>query len=158
MDGFDNVGTVKLPGLLWAKFLGFFALWVGAILNFSTAYMMLSGSIYADQGLTSKQVYDFYGPALLVSDIYYGLVLLVIVILQIFTAVAIIRRKRSVMLLAPLVYFLIVLSAVVYTFLASLVVGESTVSFQLVFSGILSLIMGFVNVIYFKKRDMIFCK
>lgn len=158
MESFDNMETVALPNMFWAKFLGFFALWLGAVLNFSTAFMMLSGSIYADQGLTSKQVYDFYGPALLVSDIYYGAVLLLLVFLQVFTAVAIIRKKRIVILLAPLVYFISVFAAAVYTALSSLVVGESTVSFQFVFSGIFSIIVGFINVIYFKKREIIFCK
>ena len=71
----------KPIGMKWYKFLIYFALFIGSLLNFLQSFKYLTGSMYLEQGVTAKMVYAYYGEFLKVVDIMYGLFLIAISIM-----------------------------------------------------------------------------
>ena len=44
----------------WHKFLIYFALWLGAVMNVISGFSLLTGSVYEAQGVSATQVYRAY--------------------------------------------------------------------------------------------------
>lgn len=142
-------------GMKWANFLGYFALWLGAIVNISVFSTYLTGTIYLQTGTSADVVYGVF-PALNVLDKFYAICLLATSILGIVTALAIIKRKRTAGKLVCAVYLVSAIVVVIYTVASTLIFGQSTIQPTTVVSVVVSIVMIFVNRTYFANRANVF--
>ena len=135
-------------GLKWAHFLGYFALWAGALLNLVTGFQCITGLIYGgDAGL----VYAFYG-GLQVLNILYGICLLGVVALGVITALSIIKCKKQTGKLVCLVYLVQSVLTVVYLIGTSIILGSFAGDASVIMQIVISIVMIFVNRTYFNNR------
>ena len=135
-------------GLKWANFLGYFALWAGAVLNLASGIQFVTGLIYNGD---ASFIYDYF-PGLQVLNILYGVCLLGTVALNVFAALSIIKCKKQTGLLVCLVYSAQVVLSLVYVVAGSIILssfaGDATTIIQIV----VSIVMIFVNRTYFNNR------
>ena len=135
-------------GLKWAHFLGYFALWAGAVLNLASGIQFVTGLIYNGD---ASFIYDYF-PGLQVLNILYGVCLLGTVALNVFAALSIIKCKKQTGLLVCLVYSAQVVLSLVYVVAGSIIIssfaGDATTITQI----IVSIVMIFVNRTYFNNR------
>ena len=71
--------TATPLGMGWYKFLIYFGLFAGALLNFLYGINYVTGGVYFVESnglITAEDVYDFYGEGLLFVDILFGLILI----------------------------------------------------------------------------------
>ncbi|MCQ2081214.1 MAG: zinc ribbon domain-containing protein [Lachnospiraceae bacterium] len=138
--------------LNWAKFLGYFALWLSALLNFIGGVSAFGGSQYGDlKGL----VYNIF-PGMRAVDIIYGLLCIALAGLGGYCAYGIIMHKKFVVNYIPLLYAAAAGIVFVYSLVATIVVGQSCFSASIIVNIIVSVVMVFVNSVYFNKRKHIF--
>ena len=139
-------------GLKWANFLGYFALWLGALVNLGSGISLITGLIYNGD---ASFIYDYF-PGLQVLNILYGICLLAIVALGVITALAIIKRKKQAGTLVCLMYGVQAALSLIYiiggTIILGTFAGDATTSVQI----IVSIVMIFVNRVYFNNRRDVF--
>ena len=92
-SGHNNPPTPSYP-MKWHKFLIYFALWAGAILNVLSALTYLTGTVYSAQGVEAEQVYRVFG-GLKGLDVLYGVLLIGLGVIQIFTRFQLAGFKRN---------------------------------------------------------------
>ena len=150
------------PQMNWYKFLIYFALFAGAVVNAINAVRFLTGVVngsYAE----SKMLYSFL-PIWQVVDIIVGLLLLVLVALSIYTRFRLSGYYKNGPACLYLTYGLAALSNVVYLLGVSLVISGVGISLTAadivptVTSIVVSIVMIVVNVVYFNKRKHLFNK
>lgn len=144
-------GGVETP-LNWAKFLGYFALWLSAVLNLITGIVTMTGSQY--DGL-STMVYAMF-PGMKTIDIIYGLLCIGIAAVAAYSALGIIKRKKYVIKMIPELYSGVSIMVLLYVILASVITSINVVTTSTVINIFVSAVMAIVNSIYFKKREHIF--
>jgi len=147
---------VQQPGLAWANFLGYFAIWFGSLLNLISAIQMLTGLVYNAAGGSADLVYAVFGTGLMVLDKVYGALLLGLVVLGVMTALSIIKRKKNTGKLLTILYAGVIIVSILYIVITSAILGSSTLDASSGTSIVVSVIMLIVNHIYFKKRQHIF--
>lgn len=148
--------TRPMTGLKWANFLGYFALWMGALANVAMSYEILSGNHYNDGYTTAEMIYDFYGKGLKYADIFYGACLLVAALLAVIGAMSILKFKASAVKFIPGIYLYNTVVVTVYCALATGITGVNYFSTGQVLVIIFGVIMFCVNLGYFNKRRHIF--
>ena len=126
-----NSGTPDMP-MKWHKFLCYFGLWLGALLNgFSGVALLTAGA-----GALSK---------------VYGILLLIIAVFDAYVAICMIKMKKG----APKMLILLYGITLVVNLLFMLISGGDSLS-----SGIGSLagsaLMIAINLTYYKKREHLF--
>lgn len=154
-EGYEGVSEPAV-GLKWANFLGYFALWMGALVNVAMAYEILSGDHYNNGFTTAEMIYDFYGKGLKYADIFYGACLPVAALLAVIGAMSILKFKASAVKLIPGIYLYNTVVVTVYCALATGITGVNYFSLSQVLVIIFSVIMFCVNLGYFNKRRHIF--
>ncbi len=140
--------------LKWHKFLIYFALWAGAVLNLSNAVACLNGTQYGNQ---AAQVYTVYS-GMKTVDVIYGIALLALTAYMIYVRFELARFKIG----APSKLYVLYIINVVLGVLYTIVVSSVT---RLPFSSLLSdsvgpiigaVIMLFINQNYYNKRLELF--
>ena len=154
----SSVGREVGPsvGLKWAHFLGYFALWIGALANLANGIRLLNGSLYEEQGVTAEMVYAFWGNSLKYADKFYSVCLIILAVLAACGAVAILKYKAIAGTLVSAVYAVNAISGIAYIAMTTHIVGQSTLDPQTAVSIIVAIVFFCVNIFYFKKRKHIF--
>ena len=145
-------------GLKWANFLGYFALWAGALVNLFAGVKYFTGSIYEDAGTgaSADLVYSVLGDSLKFLDKTYAVLLWCTCIICVFAALSIIKRKKTTRMLVCLVYGLNVALGLIYSLGVTAIVGQSAFTTVLIMQLVFSVVMICVNWIYFGNRRDIF--
>ena len=146
----------------WFKFLIYFALFFGALINFVFGFNYITGGIYFSQTngqATAEMVYATFGMGLKVLDIIYGILMIAIAVFSIYTRFRLAKFKSN----GPLCVYILYGSGACLTLLYNIVLIVVTGLNQLTSAtSITSLIIsaGFIliNYSYFKKRKELFVK
>ncbi len=142
---------VRFP-MKWHKFLIYFSLWLGAIMNLIFGIVMLAGGQY---GGYAAYVYEAF-PVLRVVDILMGLVMIALAALCVVARFALAKYRRKGPGLLQLVYAVSALSYLIYLIVAVTSIGGSNIGAQpWIYLGV-SVFMMIVNRIYYQKRAMLF--
>ncbi|MBR0467144.1 MAG: zinc ribbon domain-containing protein [Clostridia bacterium] len=146
----------------WFKFLIYFALIFGAIINFIFGMNYITGGIYFVQTngqVSAETVYGTFGTGLKVLDIIYGFLLIAISAFGIYTECRLAKYKSNGPLCITILYAVAAGLTIFYDIALLAVTGlnqltSGTNIFSIVFS------VGFVliNYNYFKKRKELFVK
>ncbi len=141
----------------WYKFLVYFSLWFGVLLNAVSGIRMMIGANYSGN---TDAVYRMF-PAMRVCDIVCGILILGIAVLGIITAVNLLKLAAVGPKLLTVLYVANIVVAIIYiVFVLSASKGRLSLRDVLDVSTItgfvVSVIMIIVNSIYFKKRESIF--
>lgn len=143
-------------GMKWFKFLIWFSLFFGALLNLGEGIMALTGGHYAMAGGDPAFIYDYYGNGLRACDMLYGIVIIVLAAFMVYTRFRLSRFRKNGPTCLYVVYAAVAACSLIYILLASAVVGESLLDSSTVTSIVTSCIMIAVNVTYFNKRKHMF--
>ena len=150
------------PQMNWYKFLIYFALFAGAVLNLVNAIRFLTGSINGSS-YEADLLYAMF-PSWKTLDIIVGLLLLVTAAFAIYTRFRLSGYYKNGPACLYLTYGLAALSNVVYLIGVSLVISGVGISLTAadivptVTSIAVSVVMIVVNVVYFNKRKHLFNK
>ena len=146
------------PSMKWFKFLIYFGLWAGAILNILGALPMLTGSQYGEPEVVELVYATFEG--LRGLDMFCGIFALALGAFGIYTRFQLAGYKAKAPMLLSIVYAGAVVFNLVYIFGCTAVLPEyvlSEINFTSFYSNtITSAVMIFVNHTYFKKRAHLF--
>ena len=145
-------------GMGWFKFLIYFGLWAGAILNIIGALPMLTGSQYGEPEVVELVYSTFEG--LRGLDMFCGLFAIALGAFGIYTRFQLAGYKEKAPMFLSIVYAGAVVFNLVYIFGCTSVLPEyvlSEIDFTSFYSNtITSAVMIFVNQSYFKKRAHLF--
>ena len=145
--------------MAWFKFLIYFMLFANAAINIFTAVTYLTGSIYLDGDMTMSDVevlYLFYPTAKMI-DVIYGVLLIALAAYAIFTRFQLSGFKRRGPFLFILMYVLNLVIGLLYGISIMFTFETVLLGFiSFVPSIITSVVMIFVNVVYFRKREELF--
>lgn len=136
----------------WFKFLIYFGLFAGAVLNCLSAILQITGAVYEG---SAEVVYIFF-PELKFFDIFYTILLLALAVLQIFTRFQLSGFKKNGPKLILIVYSAAVVISLLYGIVASVILHEFLFNTSMIISIIVSVVMVVLNKIYFDKRKDMF--
>lgn len=157
----QNYNTTPQPSnvyempMKWHKFLIYFSLWAGAVMNVITGITMLTGSVYASQGADPEMIYRYY-EGLKTVDVIMGLASIVLAVLLIVTRFALAGYKENGPKLLMISYAANIAVALVYPIMAAAVTDLSFGELFDVTTLISSIVMLVVNKIYYDKRAHLF--
>lgn len=140
-------------GLKWANCLCYFLLWYSTLGHIVTFTQNARNCLAALKIPASPDYRIFWPPYILTL-----VTCLVCAVLNVFTAIAIIRRKKSSIVLAPLVYLIPAVSSIIRIIIFLSLTVNYSITFIEILSIAVSIAMGIVNIIYFKRRATIFSK
>ena len=150
-----SVVQTELP-MKWYKFLIYFALIAGAIVNFATGITMVTGSVYEVQsGVSADTVYSMYD-GLKTIDVIYGLLLFGVAVLGFMTRSKLAKYKADGPKFVYMVYGISAVVVLLYNILVSAVTGLSVMNVSVITSFIVQLVMLWANMKYFGKRSHLF--
>ena len=145
--------------MAWFKFLIYFMLFANAAINIFTAVTYLTGSVYLGEDMTMSDVealYMFYPTAKMI-DVIYGVLLIALAAYAIFTRFQLSGFKRRGPFLFILMYVLNLVIGLLYGISIMFTFETGLLGFiSFVPSIITSVVMIFVNVVYFRKREELF--
>mgnify|MGYP006907452257 CR=1 FL=1 len=145
--------------MAWFKFLIYFMLFANAAINMFTAVTYLTGSVYLGEDMTMSDVealYMFYPTAKMI-DVIYGVLLIALAAYAIFTRFQLSGFKRRGPFLFILMYVLNLVIGLLYGISIMFTLETGLLGFiSFVPSIITSVVMIFVNVVYFRKREELF--
>lgn len=145
------------PSMKWFKFLIYFALFAGAVINLAYGITYISGDIYEIQTngqATSEMVYSLFS-GLKAVDVFYGVVMILIGGFSIFTRFLLSKYRKK----GPL--FLYILCGIgaglslIYSIAVMSISGVNQVANGVV-SVIVSAVFIIFNIKYFGKRKNLF--
>ncbi len=155
--GFGGPGApVYYRPMKWYKFLIYFLLFAGAVINVFSAIGYFTGTNYEDYAFLVYQAY----PSLRVLDIFAGLFALGMAVLGIVTRFALAGMKRNGPKLLCLLYVLNGCFTLIYSFAIMGVVGifdVATIASTVVSAGVAAL-MVWANYVYFNNRRELFIR
>lgn len=153
---FDVSVTQNVMPMKWYKFLIYFALIAGAIVNFATGITMVTGSVYEVQsGVSADAVYSMYD-GLKTIDVIYGLALFAVAILGFVTRSKLANYKADGPKFVYMVYGISAIVVLLYNILVGAVTGLNVFNASVVTSFIVQLVMIWANMKYFGKRAHLF--
>lgn len=145
--------------MAWFKFLIYFMLFANAAINIFTAVTYLTGSVYLGEDMTMSDVealYMFYPTAKMI-DVIYGVLLIALAAYAIFTRFQLSGFKRRGPFLFILMYVLNLVIGLLYSISIMFTFETGLLGFiSFVPSIITSVVMIFVNIVYFRKREELF--
>lgn len=153
--------SALLYPMKWFKFLIYFALFAGAIVNFFTGLGCITGLTYSFQSggeVTADIIYFYYGNALRISDIAYGVVLIALAVFDIFTRFQLSGFKKNAPNCIIACYGISLVSGIIYLAAVSVIIGANAFDASFIGSAIGSVIALTANAIYFNKRKLLFYK
>ena len=136
----------------WFKFLIYFGLFAGAVLNCLSAILQITGAVYEE---SAEVVYIFF-PELKFFDIFYTILLLALAVLQIFTRFQLSGFKKNGPKLILIVYSAAAVISLLYGIVASVILHEFLFNANMIISIIVPVVMVVLNKIYFDKRKDMF--
>ena len=138
----------------WYKFLVYFALWAGAIVNFSNAVYGLLG---IPNG-TDEQMFYFYVDGYEDFERAAAIFLLGLVVFQIYTCIQLLGYRKKAPILINAVYFTIFAYELICTIAIGIMVNTSAVKLVGTLIGLLIVYGPFcaLNAVYFNKRKHLF--
>ena len=143
------------PPMKWHKFLIYFSLWAGALINFFNGLQLLNGSIY--QG-NADQVYSVFS-GLKTVDMIFGIIYIAIAIFMIYVRFQLAGFKRGAPGKLISLYVIQLVALFAYTLVASVTIHipwAEIFSSSIIPSLIVSIVMIFVNRYYYSKRAHLF--
>lgn len=145
------------PAMNWYKFLIYFSLFAGAVINLIAGILSFVGGEYMILGLDPEEVYSTYD-GLKILDIGYGIVYLAFIPFALYVRSALAGFKKE----APNMFYIYDIAGSVisasYTLFSSIVMNgdvSETIG-QLIGSIAGSVLFIALNVIYFNKRKQLF--
>jgi len=162
----EVVQASKPLTMKWYKFLVYFALWAGALVNISSAGNIISGNIYNTtvNGVTStaEKIYSTYGPQLKTFDTVRAILFLLPAVIGILAAVMLLKYKAAGPKLLLGLYaanaVVSAISTIGENMIANTVYPAPLNTSALVTSVAIAIIMIGVNKTYFDKRAHLFTK
>ena len=153
-----NTTNGQVLGMAWYKFLIYFALIAGAIINLIYSFNYISGGIYfveTNGEVSAEQVYAYYGTGLQVVDVFYGLFLIAFAILAFVLRHKLANYESDSLKFVKIFYSLSAGVPFLYAILVAAITGQS-LAVQAVTSAIVGLIFLLLNIKYFNKRAHLF--
>lgn len=153
-----NINTEKQLGMAWYKFLIYFALFAGAVLNFIYGVNYLSGGIYYSQTngqITSEIVYAYYGEVLKFLDIVMGFSLIALSVFGLILRQKLVKYSLDAPKLAYVFYSLSFGLGCIYSLLVSAIIAKP-IGVSEVCSLVINGVFGVFNIQYFRKRAHLF--
>lgn len=152
--------AAKVRPMRWYKFLIYFALFAGALINLVGAILSFTGGMYFGY---SEDIYEAF-PFLKTSDIVMGVALVALSVLCIWTRFALAKFKRYAPTLIDLIYSTNI-AMTIYMYIIMLYMEwkalggfEITTTFiELIFCSIFEFAIQIANMVYFNKRKDLFC-
>lgn len=155
-----NTGLQNVYPMKWYKFLIYFSLFAGAVLNFISGIMCMNGTQYEGDGITADMVYAFYD-GLKETDMIFGIACIVSAVLLIYTRFLLAGYKRNAPMMVTVSYAFTCVASLIYVIAVSVILSNAGIdASETISSEIPSLIgaavMIVVNYIYFNKRKALF--
>lgn len=143
----------------WYKFLIYFSLFAGAVLNALNGISYLTGSVYFILGhgyADAATVYEFYGETLRMIDIAFGVALIALAAFGIYTRFQLAGFKRNAPTLLYTLYAASTLLPFIYTIAVFMLFGiEMDFASEIGSLGGVAINI-WLNFIYFRKRAHLF--
>ena len=149
-DSFASADVAAAPqrGMKWFKFIIYFQLWAGMLVNLVTAGKYFTGAYYEGN---AEMVYRFF-PALQPLDIVMGVVCLALAVYAVVVQRALAKFRAKGPMMYYLMYIVNTAVTVLYLLIASIIIGQSAFTAEVAGSIIGSIVMLFVNIPYFNNR------
>lgn len=144
----------KELGMGWFKFLIYFGLWLGALLNITNGLRQVTGNIYLSEGVKPETIYALF-PDLKGADGFFGVVSCILGVFCIVTRFSLAHYKKY----APAMLYILNIFVMALDLISNLVVSSITGidSASGVLGGLIgSIIILSINVKYFKNRKHLF--
>lgn len=141
--------------LKWHKFVIYFALWAGAVLNVINGVRMLTGSAY---GNDTDAVYNAF-ESLQPIDVLYGLLMVALGVYQIYVRFQLAGFRSGAPGKLSAMYLISLALGILYLLIVSGVTGIKLGDFmnaKLIISFIESIVFLFINKAYYGKRSHLF--
>ena len=153
-DSFASADVVAAPrrGMKWFKFIIYFQLWAGMLVNLVTAGKYFTGAYYEGN---AEMVYRFF-PALQPLDIVMGVVCLALAVYAVVVQRALAKFRAKGPMMYYLMYIVNTAVTVLYLIIGSIIIGQSAFTAEVAGSIIGSIVMLFVNIPYFNNRKHLF--
>lgn len=139
----------------WFKFLTKFSLWASAVANIANAVQFFTGSELG----TSEEVslmYSFF-PMMKVLNIFYGLLALAYAAFAIYTRYRLAQFRKNGPACLYTLFAAELVMAPIYLGIASLILGQWLGLTDVIGQTLVSAIFLWLNVVYFRKRQHLFC-
>lgn len=144
----------ELPpcGMKWYKFLIYFALWAGAIVNLIDSLQFFTGSILGDD---VEILYAYY-PLLKVLNLAFALILVTYAVFAIYTRYRLAQFRQNGPACLHALYLVQLAMVLIYWLAGSLILGE-WLDLAGGFSDLISsIVILCINIVYFRKRKHLF--
>ena len=153
-DPFASADIAAAPqrGMKWFKFIIYFQLWAGMLVNLVTAGKYFTGAYYEGN---AEMVYRFF-PALQPLDIVMGVVCLALAVYAVVVQRALAKFRAKGPMMYYLMYIVNTAVTVLYLIIGSIIIGQSAFTAEVAGSIIGSIVMLFVNIPYFNNRKHLF--
>ena len=153
-DPFASADVAAAPqrGMKWFKFIIYFQLWAGMLVNLVTAGKYFTGAYYEGN---AEMVYRFF-PALQPLDIVMGVVCLALAVYAVVVQRALAKFRAKGPMMYYLMYIVNTAATVLYLLIGSIIIGQSAFTAEVAGSIIGSIVMLFVNIPYFNNRKHLF--
>ena len=139
-------------GMKWYKFLIYFALWAGAIVNLIDSLQFFTGSILGDD---VEILYAYY-PLLKVLNLAFALILVTYAVFAIYTRYRLAQFRRNGPACLHALYLVQLAMVLIYWLAGSLILGE-WLDLASGFSDLISsIVILCINIVYFRKRKHLF--
>ena len=136
----------------WYKFLIYFALWAGAIVNLIDSFQFFTGSIL---GNDVEILYAYY-PLLKVLNLAFALILVAYAFFAIYTRYRLAQFRQNGPACLHALYLMQLAMVLVYCLAGSLILGE-WLDLASSFSDLIgSIVILCINIVYFRKRKHLF--
>ena len=154
VPGAAPIGVIETPqrGMKWFKFIIYFQLWAGMLVNLVTAGKYFTGAYYEGN---AEMVYCVF-PALQPLDIVMGVVCLALAVYAVVVQRALAKFRAKGPMMYYLMYIVNTAATVLYLLIGSIIIGQSAFTAEVAGSIIGSLVMLFVNIPYFNNRKHLF--
>ena len=148
------IGVIATPqrGMKWFKFIIYFQLWAGMLVNLVTAVKYFTGAYYEG---SAEMVYTFF-PALQPLDIVMGVFCLALAVYAVVVQRALAKFRTKGPMMYYLMYIVSTASTVLYLLIGSIIIGQSAFTAETAGSFTGSLFMIFINIPYFNNRKHLF--
>lgn len=153
-DSFASADVAAAPqrGMKWFKFIIYFQLWAGMLVNLVTAGKYFTGAYYEGN---AEMVYRFF-PALQPLDIVMGVVCLALAVYAVVVQRALAKFRAKGPMMYYLMYIVNTAVTVLYLIIGSIIIGQSAFTAEVAGSIIGSIVMLFVSIPYFNNRKHLF--
>lgn len=148
----------KHLGMAWYKFLVYFALFAGSVFNFIYGVNYLIGGIYYVQTngqFTAEIIYDYYGKILKVTDVIFGLFLIILSFLGIVLRQKLAKYSSDAIKMVYVFYSLSFGMGCLYAFSVS-AITDKPIGVSTMVSLIINAVVLYFNIQYFRRRSHLF--